>query len=302
MKKKLLIVMAASAVFLAACGAKKIEPSAPIELSAADVLNTEILETQEEAVRDISLLGDRAEFSCGGVKASGAVVTITAPGEYRLSGELREGQIIVDTGSAPEKVNIILNGVSLSNSSDAAFFVKQAEKVNIKLASGTENRITSGTEEMMAAADDSASGAAIVAKDDIDIKGDGKLLVFGYINNGISCKNDIDIDEGEITVVAANNGIKGEYSVEINGGTVSVNCGNDALKSTCIDRQDKGFVKIEGGVVSLTARGDGISAEKDVIVNAGELIISAAKKPLKSISGEIRVDENVAKVVILDDN
>ena len=237
--------------------------------------------------RTISLTGNGAEFSCKGVSAEGSIVTISEPGEYLITGTLNNGRIIISTGASEEKTLVTLSGVSITCLSDSAIYVAQAEKVNLYMAEGTENVITSGREEMLASFSKENTGAAIYAEDDIDIKGPGVLLVYGYINNGITCKDDIDIDGGTIIINAANNGIRGSESIEINDGNLTVKCGNDALKATS-SKVGKGYVEIDGGMIYLQAGGNGISAETDVTVFGGETVIESKKTPVKA-NGNISV-------------
>ncbi len=47
--------------------------------------------------------------------------------------------------------------------------------------------------------------ACLYAGCDLKIKGKGSLIVEGNYNNGIGCKNDLEISNGQITVSAPNN-------------------------------------------------------------------------------------------------
>ncbi len=235
----------------------------------------------EENERVITLSGRSAEFNCSGVSVEGSVITITEVAEYTITGTLDDGRIIIDTGASQEKISITLDNVNLTCLTDSVIYVAQAEKVKLYMAEGTENVITSGTEDLLATFDDSRSGAAIYAEDDFDIKGPGVLIVNGYINNGITCKDDIDIDGGTIIINAANNGIKGSESVEINDGNLTINAGNDALKATST-KVEKGYVEINGGNTLLTADGNGISAASYILVTGGETVINSLKKPIKA--------------------
>ncbi|MBQ6366747.1 MAG: carbohydrate-binding domain-containing protein [Oscillospiraceae bacterium] len=248
--------------------------------------------------REITLTGSGASFSCEGVRAEGSVITIFEPGEYTVSGTLDDGQIIVDTGYSIEKTSITLSGASVTCLNDAAIYVRQAEKVKIYMAEGTENTVTSGKEEMLAAFSKDNTGAAIYAEDDLDIKGPGVLLVNGYINNGIMCKDDLDLDGGTLIVFAANNGIRGSESIEIHDGNLTVECGNDALKTTST-KVGKGFIEIDSGKNLLQAGGNGISAQTDVTVLGGETVIESQKTPVKlggnlSVSGGSLIGNGVA--------
>lgn len=225
-----------------------------------------------------------------GVKVTGSTATIAASGSYAVSGKLNDGCIIVNTGDDEGKVTIILNSADITCLSGAAISIEKASKVKIVTAAGTENLVTSGTESTAPSAD--ASGAAISSKDDIDFEGNGTLSVRGFINNGIACKNDIDIESGTLTVYAVNNAIRGSDSVEIKGGSVAVTAGNDGIKTLTADKEGKGYVEISGGTVSVSAKGDAIAAATALSVTGGELYVktdgdgeTVSSKGLKANTG-----------------
>jgi len=228
----------------------------------------------------ISLNGDSARYPGGGVSVSGGVVTIAAPGEYILRGTLSDGRIIVNTGENPGDVILTLDGADITCLTDSAIYVAQARNVDLVLAPGSVNRVVSGTQADLAAYDPlTASGAAIYAEDDLDIKGEGSLEVYGYFNNGITCKDDLDIKGGTLQVFAANNGIRASESVSVTGGSVTVSAGNDGIKTTSAAKEGKGFVEILGGTIEIDCGGDGISAETELRIGGGEITIRTQGDP-----------------------
>lgn len=242
----------------------------------------------EEKATLITLSGDEAQVTGGGAAVKGNVVTISAAGSYRINGTLNDGQILVNTGDDPMNVVLILDNADITNLSGPAIYVEQAEKARIQLAAGSDNKITSGTEAAMTQSDGSESGAAIYSKDDLDIEGEGSLSVCGFINNGIGCKNDLDINSGNITVLAANNGLRGADSVDIKGGSISVTAGNDGIKSTTADKEGKGYVTVSGGALSVCAQGDGISAETELSIENGTISIATTGDPAQQSSKAIK--------------
>lgn len=238
----------------------------------------------------ITLNGDSAKYAGGGVSINGSTVTISAPGEYTVTGTLDNGRIIIDTGEEPGNVILTLDGVNITCLSDSAIYVAQARNVDIILAPGSHNTVTSGTQADYDKADGTASGAAIYAEDDLDIKGEGSLQVYGYINNGITCKDDLDIMGGSIAVLAANNGVRGSESVCVTGGSLSVTAKNDGIKSTVADKAEKGFVEISGGDIVITAEGDGISAETSLNISGGNIVISTTGDPAAASAKGIKAN------------
>ena len=228
----------------------------------------------------IELTGKSAKYSGKGVVINSNVITINAEGDYHMTGRLDDGQIVINTGNVAGTVYLYLENVDLNCLTAPAIYVLQAEKLHIVLPEGTNNRIVSGTEANMANYDSSANGGAIFGEDDIDIEGAGSLEIFGYINNGITCKDDMKIEGGNVTITAANNGIKGSESVTVEAGNLSITCGNDGLKSSSADKDGKGYVQIDGGIVSINSVGDGISAETELIINGGSLSVTTTGNSL----------------------
>lgn len=223
--------------------------------------DTDILDDQ--AVRRITLTGSGAEFDCGGVTVSGSVITVSAPGIYSFTGTLDDGQIVVQLNS-DEQAELILSDASVTCLTGPAIYVSKADKVTVKLEDGTVNTVISGTDADAASYDESRSGAAIYAADDIKFKGSGTLYVTGNINNGIACKNDIDIKNCTIHVQAVNNGIKGNDSVEISSATLEIIAGNDGIK-TDTEKLSKGYVTVTSSSLAILAD-EGITATGQITV------------------------------------
>ncbi|HBF65321.1 MAG TPA: hypothetical protein DDW34_05725, partial [Clostridium sp.] len=59
------------------------------------------------------------------VSISASTVTIQDEGVYILSGKLTNGQIIVDAEER-DKVQLVLNGVTINNNTSAAIYVRQS--------------------------------------------------------------------------------------------------------------------------------------------------------------------------------
>ena len=280
MKRTITIVlMAALLLCLSGCGSEKAPAPAAAETSAA----AETPAAGTDAGTVIRLTGDGAEIQGGGARVQGSAVTIGAVGTYTVSGTLNDGQLIVDTGDEAMDVTLILDGVSISNSIDAALYIRQAKNVRLQLL-GTSTLI-SGTEADLAAYDDTASGAALFSEDDLDIEGTGTLEIRGYLNNGITCKDDLDINSGTITVLAANNGIRASESIQLKGGAVTVSSGNDGLKTSSVKKDGKGYVEIRGGELRVNAAGDGIQAASELLLQGGSVQICAEKQALQAEGG-----------------
>lgn len=268
--KKIIVFILLAAVLLCGCDATIGSANGQITGDGAGV---------------ITLTGDSAKITGGGAKVDGSTVTISAAGEFTVSGKLDNGRIVVNTGDDAGKVIITLDNAEIYSLDGAAIYVEQARNLRLNLAKGSKNVLSSGVALSSMLPDDTASGAALYSKDDMDIEGDGELAIYGYINNGITCKDDLDINGGSVSVTALNNGIKGAESVEIKGGAVSVTSGNDGIKSTCTSKAGKGYVNISGGAVNISSVGDGIQAETAVSISGGAVCITAGEDGIK-VGGE----------------
>ena len=228
----------------------------------------------EASVVAITLDGDTITVSGEGVRVEGSSATIFAAGTYRLSGALDDGQIIVNTDSEAV-VRLILDGVSISNSTSAPIYIEKSEEIVIVLADGTQNTIADGRDYVLANPETDEPNAAIFSAADLTITGGGALTVYGNNNDGIASKDGMIISSGTITVEAVDDGIRGKDYLVVEDGVISVKAGGDGLKSDNTEDATKGFISIEAGTLNITASGDAITAETDVLVSGGELAITS---------------------------
>lgn len=91
--------------------------------ATSDAVKAEDLDASWDAstATTIALDGTSATVNGSGATASGSTVTITAAGTYVLSGTLDDGQILVNAPSTAS-VRLVLNGVTLHNSSSASIY------------------------------------------------------------------------------------------------------------------------------------------------------------------------------------
>ncbi len=219
----------------------------------------------------IELSDSSASCDSRNVTIDGSTITITQEGTYVLSGNLSDGQIVVDADAA--KVQLVLNGVDITKKSSSAIYVKSADKVFVTLADGTENKLTtSGTFETD---DDNNIDAVIFSKEDITLNGKGSLTVSTEDGNGITSKDDLIITSGTYNITASGHGLEGKDSVRIADGTITITAGKDGIHSDNTEDAGKGFVYISGGKLDITSTGDGIDASNVVQVDDGEVNIVA---------------------------
>lgn len=216
----------------------------------------------EDAVH-VRLSGETAESDSPNVRIDGRVVTLTAPGSYRLSGRLDAGRVVVDT-SEPGTVTLVLAGASVYAGTGPALVVEAAEYVTLHLEGGSFNNLFDGLERL-----EGEAGSAVHSEAPLLIRGEGHLLVHASLKHGMESERALVIDGGVLTVIAADDGIRGE-NLTVNGGDLLVFAANDALKSTGED-EGSGVVVLNGGAIDLVASGDGVQAERVLLVTGGEI-------------------------------
>ena len=245
----------------------------------SDVFTNFDLRDSWTAATEITFTDTAVTINGSGAVADGTVVTITAPGVYKLQGSCADGQVLVELDKA-EKAQLVLAGLTLTCQSSAPLYVLSADKVSLTLAPDTVNTFADG--KAYTAAFDKQPNACICSRDDLVINGTGTLNVEGNFNNGIGTKNDLRIAGGNITVSAVKNALKGNDSVAIQNGVITLTAGKDAIKTDNEDKPGKGYVYIAGGDIRITAGDDAIQATQDVTVTGGAIAVTAAGKAVNS--------------------
>lgn len=224
-----------------------------------------------EDVVTVSLSGDTASADGEGVTVSDGLVTISADGDYLLSGSFT-GSIVIDADDTA-KIQLILSDAVIESEGQAAIVALCADKVFLTLAEDTDNSI-SATGELAPFGEANADGA-IFSKCDLTINGTGSLTVTCDEGHGIVSKDDLKIASGMLTVDAAKQGLSGKDSVSIAGGTITITAGTDAIHSENADDAEKSMITILGGSVTAGSGSDGIDATGAVSIEGGSLNITA---------------------------
>ncbi len=195
-----------------------------VDLSAkARVYTADELSADYTTSSTITLANNATKSSNSSVKVSGNTVTITESGTYVLSGTLTNGQVIVDVED-DAKVQLVLNGVTITNETASPIFVKSAKDyAMITLAEGTTNPLTDGdTYTAPATEADEELDATIYSKDDLVINGTGTLTVNANYNDAIKSNDDLHIVSGVYNVTSKNDAFYGKDAITIDGGTFNV--------------------------------------------------------------------------------
>lgn len=287
MNKKLLTMLCALSLTVSVTGCSaKTNTKTSTNTNKTKVTNQAIDSTKSEELKEVDTyieLGDTINIKGEGVKIENNVVTITSAGTYSISGELKDGQIVVNAGEE-DKVQIQLNNANITSSNSAPIYVKSAKKVVIGLIEGTKNIITDGKNYVFEDATKDEPNAAIFSKDDLTIIGTGSLVVNANYNNGITSKDDLKIEGGQITVNAVSDGLRGKDSITILDGKITIDAKEDGMKSSNTKDSDKGYIHIQGGALNITAGQDGIQAETNAVISNGEINIVSGEGSKNSSS------------------
>jgi len=201
--------------------------------------------------------------------ASGEDLTISEEGVYVVSGSATDASIIVDADDVA-KVQIVLDGVSISNETAPAIYVKSADKVFVTLQ-GDNTLETTGT---FAADGDTNVDAVIFSKDDLVLNGTGSLTV-NSTANAVTSKDDLKVTGGAYTVTCTGHAFEANDALAVYDGTFTIEAGKDGLHGSNDDDPALGYVYICGGTFKVTAQSDAIHADSAVQIDGGTLALVA---------------------------
>ena len=206
----------------------------------------------ESQVIDITLSGASASCDADGVAISGSQVIISAEGIYRLSGTLEDGQIVINAADT-DKVQLVLDGVTIQSATSAAIYALEADKIFVTLAEGSENTLSNGGSYV--AIDDNNIDSMIFAKTDLTLNGSGSLTIQAQAGHGVVSKDDLVVT--------------GKDSVAIAGGTFAITSGKDGIHAENTEDATLGALYIVDGTYTIHAQGDAISASGTLQIDGG---------------------------------
>ncbi len=227
----------------------------------------------------IQLNGSSAACSSPAVAITGNNISINKEGTYILTGTLNDGSITINAGEK-DKVHLILNNANLTNQSSPAVFAVEGDKLFITAADGTNNTIANGGNFINEETD-----AAIFSRMDLTVNGSGKLDVKSPAGNGITCKDDLVVAVGTMTLSAGKHGLDANDSIRITETNLTITAGKDGIHSENNDDDALGFVYVSSGIFSISASGDGISAGSTIQINDGNFTIKTKNNTNESIKG-----------------
>lgn len=203
--------------------------------------------------------------------SDGQDIQITSAGLYVLTGAANNAAVIVDAGK-DDKVQLVLDGISVTNTDFPAIYVKSAAKVFITVSGDSSVSVT-GTFRTDGSTN---TDGVIFSKADLTLNGTASLAVSSTCN-GIVGKDDIKITGGTYQMNAYSKAIEANDSIRIAGGTLNLTAGTDGLHAENEEDAAKGYVYINGGSLTINAGDDGIHGTSVVQIDSGFLDIRAAE-------------------------
>ena len=234
--------------------------------SVSPVFSAEDLLTE----RDLKQTADLTDATACTV-TSGQEIRITAAGVYVLSGEASDATVVVEAGK-DDKVQLVLDGVSVTNTDFPVIYVKSADKVFVTTVTDSALSVT-GT---FASDGSTKTDGVIFSKVDLTLNGTAALTL-SSTDNGIVGKDDLKITGGTYLIRAASKAVEANDSICVAGGTLDLTADTDGLHAENDDDDSKGYILITGGSLTISAGDDAIHAVSVVQIDGGDITASAAE-------------------------
>ncbi len=244
--------------------------------------------------RDLKQEADLSEASYITVE-DGQIISITAEGVYVLTGEAANCTVRIEADKEA-KIQLVLDGVSITNDDFPAIYVVSADKVFVTTTEGSENTLSVTGDYV---ADGSTNTDAVIwSKEDIVLNGKGTLTVISTKGNGITSKDDLKITGGTINVTTALDALEANDSIVIYDGNITVSSKKDGLHTENDEDDSLGYIWIGGGTLNITASDDAVHGTSFVQVDGGTITVSGAE----GIEGTyIQINDGTINVTGTDD-
>lgn len=202
--------------------------------------------------------------------SDGQTIEITSEGVYVITGTASNAQIVVDAGDE-DKVQIVLDGATITNDSTPCIYVKNADKVFVTTTDSENTLSVTGT---FTDDGDTSTDAVIFSKDDLVLNGVG-VLTINSTENGVTSKDDMKVTGGTINITCTADGLEANDSIRIADGTINIKTNKDGLHAENDDDDTLGYIYMCGGTLNVAADDDAVHATTILQIDGGELNLSA---------------------------
>lgn len=230
-----------------------------------------ILETADLfTTRDLTQNADLSDAEYITV-SDGETINITEEGVYVISGAAENCTIRIETEDNA-KVQLVLDGVTITNDDFPAIYVVNADKCFITTTDSENSLSVTGT---FTSDGDTNTDAVVFSKDDLVFNGVGTLEIYSAYGNGISGKDDVKFTGGTYNISSYADAIEANDSIAVCGGTFNITTNKDGFHSENDDDNSVGWIYIAEGTFNITAGSDGIQGTTIVQIDGGTFNISA---------------------------
>jgi hypothetical protein len=230
---------------------------------------------------------------------------------YLLKGSSTNGSFKI---YSTYRIDLILNGVSLTNSDGPAINIQTKKRCEITMDAGTTNTLTDGTSYASSSEDQKGT---FFSEGQLIFKGPGTLTVNGNAKNGIVADDFIEVNGGTMNLnvtPASAKGLKCSGTLSLNGGAMTVNMtGSATLSATglgydpsyCTAIKCDSTIKIAGSAITITCSGvggKGISSDQDVLMIGGTVNVTTTGNGATYINSLGKTDGYTATCLEADRN
>lgn len=218
------------------------------EATALQGLATPTSGPQWDGTASTTIVFDGSQITVSGPGAAvhNNTITITKGGNYRLSGDLADGQVVINAGK-DEDVRLVLDGASLFSSTSAPIYAIQCSQLILTLAGQSINEISDAS-SLSASNAGTEPGAAVFSKGNLAIEGPGSLIVTANRSNGIGAGESLFLSGGNIEITAPEGGLYSGGQTTVTGGELIIYTDTEGLEAA-------GDLSVSGGSIQITAGG-----------------------------------------------
>ena len=222
----------------------------------------------------------------------GSDVQITKAGVYVLTGTAADATVYVEAGDE-DKVQLVLDGVSITNTDFPCIYVVSADKVFITVSSDSSLSVTGSFRQDGSTHPD----GVIFSKQDLVLNGTACLTI-SSAENGIVCKDDLKVTGGTYVISSSSKAMEANDSIRIAGGSFTLTAGTDGIHAENNDDNSKGYVFISGGEFTINAGDDGIHAVSVLQIDGGTVSVTAREGLEATV---IQINGGTVHIVSTDD-
>lgn len=170
-----------------------------------------------------------------------------------------------------DKVQLVLDGVSIVNTDMPCIYVESADKVFVTTTADSSLTVNSNF-----IGDQENSDAAIFSCEDLVLNGTA-ILTIQSSDVGVDTKDDLKITGGTYVITAGTKAFEANDSIRIADGSFTLAAGTDGLHTENNDDNSKGYVYIANGTFDIQAGDDGIHGNSVVQIDGGTFAINAVE-------------------------